>query len=119
MNPMKNPRSAGRRSNLRFLPTPRDRLILEAIRTHGRLRGEQIRRLFFRSPSGGLVSRQAVSARLNKLTSLCVLEVLVVNGGHGAGPYAYGLGPLGKQLLSSMSREPGVEHWVLSGTCSK
>lgn len=88
------------------MPTPRDRLVLEAIRTHGRLTREQIRRLFFRRPTAGLISRQAVNARLHKLVSLGVLEAVVVNGGHGSGPYAYGLGPLGKRLLTSMSRSP-------------
>ncbi len=80
--------------------------MLEAIRTHGRLTGEQIKRLFYRRPAGGLVSKQAVNARLHKLASLGVLETVVVNGGHGAGPYAYGLGVLGRQLLTRMSRMP-------------
>lgn len=104
---MKNPKSVTSRSRrLRFLPTPRDRLVLEAIRTHGRLTREQIHRLFFRKPATGPVSRQAVNARLHKLASLGVLEAVVVNGGHGSGPYAYGLGSTGRQLLSSMNRSP-------------
>ena len=102
-----NQKSAtSRLRRLWFLPTPRDRLVLEALRTHGRLTSEQIRRLHFRRPSGTPVSRQAVSERLRKLTSAGVLDAVVVNGGHGAGPYAYGLGALGRQLLARMSRMP-------------
>ena len=81
-------------------------MVLEAIRTHGRLTREQIRRLFFRKPAAGPVSRQAVNARLRKLVALGVLEAVVVNGGHGSGPYAYGLGRTGRSLLTSMSRSP-------------
>jgi hypothetical protein len=104
---MQNQKSAAYRyPRLRFLPTPRDRLVLQAVRTHGRLTAEQLQRLFFRHPSGRLVSRQAVNARLHRLTSLKLLESVVVNGGHGAGPYAYGLGPAGRQLLTRMSRTP-------------
>jgi len=102
---MTNQKSA-RSHRLRFLPTPRDRRVLEAIRTHGRLTGEQIRRLFFRRESGRLVSRQAVNTRLRKLASTKLIEAVVVNGGHGAGPYAVGIGTLGRQLLARMSRAP-------------
>ena len=88
------------------MPTPRDRLVLEAIRTHGRLTADQVRRLFFRRNDGGIASKQAVSARLLKLTTLEVLEPAVVNGGRGAGPYAYGLAKVGHQLLTRLSRVP-------------
>jgi hypothetical protein len=97
---MKNPKSAAwRRRRARFLPTPRDRLILEAVRTHTRLTREHIRRLFFRKRPGGMASVQAVNARLQKLAASGYLEPVVVNAGHGAGPYAYALGPAGKALL--------------------
>ncbi len=86
---------------MRFLPTPRDRLILEAIRTHTRLTGEQIRRLFFRDETGRLASPQAVSARLRRLQALGLVEPVVVDAGRGAGPYAHGLGPSGGALLGS------------------
>ena len=48
------------RSPLRFLPTPRDRSILETIATHGRMTRSQIQRLFFRREDGVLASNQAV-----------------------------------------------------------
>ncbi len=58
---MKNRKSAASpHRQLRFLPTPRDRLILEAVYTHSRLTSSQIRRLFFGSASGTLASVQAV-----------------------------------------------------------
>jgi hypothetical protein len=84
---------------LRFLPTPRDRLILEAVRTHGRLTADQIRRLLFIKPHGGLASRQATSARLRRLVDHSYLEPLVVNAGHGTGPYAYGIASQGLAVL--------------------
>src|SRR5712692_10091042 len=97
---MSNLKSANRPSRqLRFLPTPRDRLILEAVRTHSRLTREQIRRLFFRRPDAALASPQSVNARLLKLVVLGYLEPVVVNAGHGSGPYAYGLGQGGRRLL--------------------
>ncbi len=100
---MKNPKSA-RSRRLRSLPTPRDRLVLEAVRTHGRLTRTQISRLFFRLPHGGLASVQAANTRLKKLTSLGLLEPVVVNAGRGAGPFAYGLGPRSRDLLARLAR---------------
>src|SRR3990170_4300121 len=83
---MKNQKSAVSRSpRLRFLPTPRDRLIFESVHTHGRLTADQIRRLLFRKPHGELPSRQAV------------------NAGHGAGPYAYGIAARGLAALGLAS----------------
>ena len=101
---MKSQKSAASRSpRLRFLPTPRDRLILESIYTHGRLTADQIRRLLFRKPHGELPSRQAVNARLRKLVDHAYLEPLVVNAGHGAGPYAYGIAARGLAALGLAS----------------
>ena len=85
------------------MPTPRDRRILEAVRVHQRLTREHIRRLFFRRQDGGLASPQAVNGRLRKLVAPGYLEPLVVNGGHGAGPYAYGLGVAGRIFLRGMA----------------
>lgn len=88
---------------MRYLPTPRDRLILDAVRTHTRLTREHIRRLFFRRAHGRLASVQAVNARLRKLVALGYLEAAVVNAGHGAGPYAYGLGARGRAALQRLA----------------
>lgn len=84
------------------MPTPRDRLVLDAIRTHGRLTREHIRHLFFRREDGRLASPQAVNVRLRKLVSLGYLEPLVVNGGRGSGYYAYGLAAQGRELLQRL-----------------
>jgi hypothetical protein len=88
---------------VRYLPTPRDRLILDAVRTHTRLTREHIRHLFFRRPHGKLASVQAVNARLRKLVALGYMEAAVVNAGHGAGPYAYGLGARGRAALQRLA----------------
>jgi len=113
---MKNPKSASPpRRRLRFLPTPRDRAILELLHTHTRLTVDQIRRLFFRRESGNLATSQAVTARLRRLSAVGLLEPLVVNAGHGAGPYAYGLSPGGSQMIGARSRRgaPGpVWHYL-------
>ena len=82
--------AASRRPATRFRPTPRDRDVFAAIRTHGRLTASQVRRLFFRRPDG-LASAQTVNVRLRTLVDLGYLEVIVVDRGRGAGPYAYGL----------------------------
>jgi hypothetical protein len=47
---------------------------------------------------------QAANTRLKKLTSLGLLEPVVVNGGRGAGPFAYGLGPRGRDLLARLAK---------------
>ena len=102
---MKNPKSASSKARrLRFLPTPRDRAILEVLHTHTRLTVDQIRRLFFRQQDGALATSQAVTARLRRLAALGLLEPLVVNAGHGGGPYAYGLRPGGQQMIGVRSR---------------
>ena len=111
---MANPKY-GRSARLRSLPTPRDHQIFEALRTHTRLTREQIRRLFFRHRNGGLTSVQAVNARLQKLVQHQFLEPLVVNGGRGAGPYAYGLGKSAKDLIRAVSRHGSlgpVRHYL-------
>jgi len=86
---------------LRFLPTPRDRLILETVRIHSRLTADQIRRLIFRKRDGSLVSTQAVNLRLRKLVSNLYLDPVVVDSGVGTGPYAYGLGLRGAGLFAT------------------
>ncbi len=102
---MKNPKSASpKRRRLRFLPTPRDRAILELLHTHTRLTVDQIRRLFFRRQGGDLATSQAVTARLRRLSAAGLLEPLVLNAGHGAGPYAYGLTPSGRQMIGVQAR---------------
>lgn len=98
----------------RFAPTPRDRAVLVAIRTHTRLTGDQIRRLFFHTRTR-LVAPQTVNARLRRLTDLGYLDVVVVDRGHGSGPYAYGLGPHGAALLeqtASSKRAGPVWHYL-------
>lgn len=90
------------RTDQRFLPTPRDRRILEAVRVHGRLTSQQIRRLFFRQ-TDQLATLQAVNARLRRLVDRRYLEVLIVDRGRGSGPYAYGLGPAGHALLHRLA----------------
>jgi hypothetical protein len=101
---MTNQKSAHSRGPSRFLPTPRDRLVLEAIRAHGRLTRQQIRRLFFRRSLGRLTSVQAVNARLLKLTRQGLLAPLVVSSGRGAGPYAYGLTSAGRAAVGMRGR---------------
>ncbi len=101
---MTNPRSAAWRRRPRFLPTPRDRLILEAIRTHGRLTMQQIRRLFFRRPDGRLASVQATNARLLKLSLNELIAPAVVSTGRGSGPYAYALTSAGLATLGASAR---------------
>jgi hypothetical protein len=96
---LRSVRSRSRRP--RFLPTPRDRAVLLAVRTLTRMSGGQIRRLFFRSITGRLASPQTVNARLRRLTDVGYLDVVIIDRGHGAGPYAYGLGPHGAALLDS------------------
>lgn len=88
----------------RFLPTPRDRLVLQGVATHGRLTREHIRRLFFHERHRPLKSIQAVNARLRKLVDGDLLEPVVVSTGRGAGPYAYRLGPLGEALVHRRGR---------------
>jgi hypothetical protein len=104
---MKSPKSAASRTSLRFLPTPRDRLILETVRIHGRLTAGQIRRLIFRKKDGSLVSTQAVNLRLRKLVSNLYLHPVVVDSGVGSGPYAYGLGLRGAALFASAGSRRG------------
>ena len=98
---MKSPKSATSRESLRFLPTPRDRLILEAVRVHGRLTADQIRRIIFRKKDGSLVSTQAINFRLRKLVDKLYLNPVVVDSGVGTGPYAYGLGRRGAALFAT------------------
>jgi hypothetical protein len=81
------------------LPTPRDRLVLEAVRTHGRLTREHVRQLFFRFPNGKLSSVQNVNERLRKLVAAGLLEPVVVSLGRGSGPYAYAIASRGEELL--------------------
>ena len=76
----------------RFLPTPRDLALLQAVRTHTRLTANQVRRLFFRGAHDRLRAPQTVNARLRRLVADGYLEAVVVDRGHGSGPYAYGLG---------------------------
>jgi hypothetical protein len=73
------------------------------VRTHGRLTGDQLRRLFFHHSDGRLVTVQAVNARLRKLVEAGLVDVVVVNRGQGSGPYAYGLGPTGRSLLQKLN----------------
>lgn len=92
-------RSAPSHIRTRFLPTPRDLAILQAVRTHTRLTANQVRRLFFRGPGDRLKAPQTVSARLRRLVAYGYLESLVADRGHGAGPHAYGLGPRAHSLF--------------------
>ncbi len=93
-------RSARSHIQTRFLPTPRDLAILQAVRIHTRLTANQIRRLFFRGPGDRLKAPQTVNARLRRLVSYGYLEAVVVDRGHGAGPLAYGLGSRARSLIS-------------------
>lgn len=83
----------------RFLPTPRDRLIIGAVRTHGRLTASNVRRLFFRDEFGTLASVQTVNGRLRRLVDAGYLSVLVIDLGRGSGPYAYGIGLAARALF--------------------
>ena len=107
---MSNQRSGRSRRPSRFLPTPRDRLVLEAVRTHGRLTREHIRRLFFRRTGGRLSSVQNVNARLRRLTAAGLLDPVVVSLGRGSGPYAYGIARHGEQLLKGHSTKRNGTH---------
>ena len=102
---MSNQRSGRSLRPPRFLPTPRDRLVLEAVRTHGRLTREHIRRLFFRLPGGHLSSVQNANARLHRLVAAGLLEPVVVSLGRGSGPYAYAISRRGEQLLRGQSNK--------------
>ena len=88
-----------RSTTSRFLPTPRDRRILETIHTHTRLTGPQVRRLFFARAFGNLAAPQTVNARLRKLVDAGFLDSLVLDGGRGSGANAYNLTPRGARLL--------------------
>lgn len=101
---MTNQRSGRSRPPPRFLPTPRDRRVLEAIRTHGRLSREQIRRLFFRQPNGHLSSIQSANARLHKLVAAQLLDPVVVSLGRGSGPYAYAISRRGAELVTGHAK---------------
>jgi hypothetical protein len=106
-------------STTRSLPTPRDLRVLEALRQHSRLTARQIRVLFFRQ-NGHSATAQTVNARLRKLVDGGYLTTIVVDGGAGAGPYAYGLGPSGWDALGLAVRRvrgrPGpVHHHVAVG----
>lgn len=94
-------RRSSRSTTTRFLPTPRDRRVLEALYTHTRLTGAQIRRLFFARAFGNLAAPQTVNARLRKLVDGGFVEALVLDGGRGSGPNAYGLTPRGAGLLGA------------------
>ncbi len=91
-----------------MLLTPRDKAIILTVYTHGRLRREQVRRLFFRKagPAGtmsgqGLASAQATSARLRQLARAGFLLRVRPPAARGSTQYLYSLGPLGTRLLSS------------------
>lgn len=111
-------RSARTRGTRSFLPTPRDRALLTAVRTHTRLTSGQLRRLFFRRGQGVLAAPQTVNARLRKLMDAGYLDVVVVDRGRGSGPYAYGLGPRAFSLIAGLrgrrpSSSPGpVLHQI-------
>lgn len=93
-------RSARSHFRTRFLPTPRDLAILQAVRVHTRLTANQIRRLFFRGPCDRLKAPQTVNSRLRRLVSYGYLDPVVVDRGHGAGPLAYGIGARAHSLIS-------------------
>lgn len=90
-----------------MLPTPRDKAIVLAVYTHGRLSREQIRRLFFRKISRGaggpvnLASVQAAAARLRRLAEAGYLWRVPAPVLRGSGQYLYSLGRLGAQLLAA------------------
>lgn len=94
-------RKSSRSTTTRFLPTPRDRRVLEAIHTHSRLTGPQIRRLFFTRAFGNHAAPQTVNARLRKLVDAGFIEAMVLDGGRGSGPNAYGLTRHGAALLGT------------------
>jgi len=76
------------------------------VRTHGRLTSQHVRRLFFRRPDGQFATIQAVNTRLRKLAAAGYLESAVVDGGHGSGPHAYGLGPNARLFFQRLSAAP-------------
>lgn len=90
-----------------MLPTPRDKAIVLAVYTHGRLSREQIRRLFFRKAARGpvapvkLASVQAAAARLRRLAEAGYLWRVPTPVIRGSGQYLYSLGRLGAQLLAA------------------
>src|SRR6266542_2348663 len=85
-----------------MLPTPRDKAIILAVYTHGRLSREHIRRLFFRrSDSDRLSSIQATSARLRRLAEAGYLSRVPVPVLKGSGQYLYSLGETGSRLLAA------------------
>lgn len=86
------------RSKNRTWPTPRDEAILRAVASHSYLTGDHIRRLFF-GRGQGFAARQTVGARLRKLVEAGYLAAEVVDGGRGAGPYAYRLTRNGGALV--------------------
>ncbi len=81
--------------------------ILSAIRVHRRLTASQIRRLFFRAENGGFAAIQTVHARLRRLIELGYLDTVVVDGGRGAGPHAYGVTTRGLRELDAPPRRRG------------
>ncbi|MCC6266692.1 MAG: replication-relaxation family protein [Dehalococcoidia bacterium] len=97
----------------RFTPTPRDLAILSSVRVHRRLTATQVRRLFFRGVDGSLAAPQTVHARLRRLIQLGYLDVLVVDGGRGAGPYAYGITVRGLHTVGASARPRGNPGPVL------
>lgn len=97
----------------RFTPTPRDLAILSSVRVHRRLTAAQVRRLFFRGVDGSLAAPQTVHARLRRLIQLGYLDVLVVDGGRGAGPYAYGITVRGLRVVGAPARPRGNPGPVL------
>lgn len=100
---MSNQRSERSTHPARFLPTPRDREVLDAVRTHGYLAREHIRQLFFRRDDGSLRSIQCVNARLRKLVEGRLLTPVVVSSGRGSGPYAYALASRGRLLATGVT----------------
>src|SRR6266540_3546246 len=85
-----------------MLPTPRDKAIILAVYTHGRLSREHIRRLFFRrSDSDRLSSIQATSARLRRLAEAGYLSRVPVPVLKGSGQYLYSLGETGARFLAA------------------
>jgi len=82
----------------RTWPTPRDEQILLAIATHTYLTANHIRSLFFRH-GRVFTARQTVGVRLRRLRETGYLTAVLVDGGRGAGPYAYGLTPQGEAMI--------------------
>ena len=77
----------------------------------------QLRRLFFGVSGDRLAAPQTVHARMRRLVDLRYVDIQVLDGGRGSGPYAYGLTARGLRVLGAPVRRRGhpgpIRHDVL------